>query len=62
MLSNEFYSGNFYFATLKIFSSLITKECNEFKNILTRQLCNLKQFSECVPLFASANRLAIGLK
>lgn len=37
------------------------KECNEFKNILTRQLCNLKYFNECVPLLVSASRLTIGL-
>ena len=51
MLSNEeFYSGNFYSVTLKTFSSLIKKECNEFRNILTRLLCNLKHFNECVCL------------
>ena len=36
MLSKEeFCSGNFYSVTLKTFSSLIKKECDEFKNILT---------------------------
>ena len=50
LVNEDFCSGNFYFVTLKIFSSLIKKECNVFKNILTRQLCNLKQFNERVCL------------
>ena len=58
MLSNEeFYSGNVYFVTMltqicdfdnKIFFSLIKKEWNEFKDLLVRQLCKLKQFNVCV--------------
>ena len=64
MLSNEeFYSGNFYFVTVPTkfvilttnFFSLTKKECNEFKDLLVRQLCNLKKFNECVPLLVSTN-------
>ena len=64
MLSNEeFYSGNFYFVTLKTdLFFLIKKECNEFKGLLTRQLSKLKNFNESVPLLVSANRLTICLK
>ena len=29
------------------FFSLIKKECNEFKDLLVRQLCKLKQFNLC---------------
>lgn len=58
MLSNEeFYSGKFYFVTLKTdFFFLIKKDCNEFKGLLTRQLTKFKYFNECVPFLVSANR------
>ena len=39
----------------QIFFSLIKREWNEFKELLVRQLCKVKQYNECVPLPVSAN-------
>ena len=65
----KFSLEDFYFVTVQTqicdfddkFFSLSKKEYNKFKDLLVRQLCNLKQFNECVPLLMSANRLTIGL-